>query len=174
MSGRWHRLGQGVHALLAFAQKPDLALARAQLSACEYRAFIALSRADQLHSLRVLNAILSADSGAPPALRAAALLHDIGKARHPLSVWQKTLAVVTQNIAPRLSRRLSRGRRLSWWRAPFIAQARHAAWGSAILRECGSQEQVIWLVEQHQTEASAHAGHPWQGLLRRLQAADRV
>ncbi len=169
-----HRLSQGLRALLAFAQPPDRKLARNTLTDCEYAAFIALSRADQLHSLRVLRNVLKAQSRPPRSLATAALLHDVGKARYHLSVWQKTLAVLLAAVAPGLSRRLGDDQRLNWWRAPFVVRRNHAAWGGAILRECGADEAVIWLVEQHQADAGAFEDHPWHQQLIQLQRADRA
>ena len=96
------RLAQGLRALLAFAASPDLALAQQHLTDCEFAAFRALSRSEQLHSLNVLRAVLEEQPRAPRILSAAALLHDVGKSRRRLAVWQKTLAVLIQSFAPAL------------------------------------------------------------------------
>ena len=168
------RLAQGLRALLAFATAPDLALAQKYLSKCEFAAFNTLSRSEQLHSLNVLRAILDAEPDAPRTLTAAALLHDVGKSRRRLAVWQKTLAVLVQAFAPALSRRLSREESPRAWRMPFIVRRHHPKWGGEILRACGSDSQLIWLVEQHQAEADAHQAHLAYPLLKRLQAADNA
>lgn len=168
------RLAQGLRALLAFATSPDLALAQKYLSNCEFAAFQAMSRSEQLHSLNVLRAVLDAQPNAPMALTAAALLHDVGKSRRRLAVWQKTLAVLFQSLAPALCQRLSREEAPSIWRIPFIVQQHHPKWGGEILRACGSDLELIWLVEQHQAETSEHQGHPAYKLLKRLQAADNA
>ncbi len=168
------RLAQGLRALLAFAMSPDLALARKHLTGCEYAAFSALSRSEQLHSLNVLRAVLDSQPSAPRALRAAALLHDVGKSRRRLAVWQKTLAVLMQSFAPALSQRLSRDESPGAWRNPFIVRRRHPQWGGEILRKCGSDSELIWLVEHHQAEASEMRKHPGYALLKCLQAADNA
>ena len=168
------RLAQGLRALFAFATPPDLALARPHLSDCEFAAFRSLSRSEQLHSLNVLRAVLHAEPKAPRTLMAAALLHDVGKSRRRLAVWQKTLVVLAQSMAPRLCQRLSREESPSAWRIPFIVQQHHAKWGGEILRACGSDSTLVWLVENHQAEANAHRSHPAYAVLKRLQSADNA
>ncbi len=167
------RLAQGLRALFAFATPPDLALARLYLSDCEFTAFCGLSRSEQLHSLNVLRAVDAAPRP-PRALMAAALLHDVGKSRRRLAVWQKTLVVLALALAPGLCQRLSHEESPSAWRIPFIVQQHHAKWGGEILRACDSDSQLIWLVEHHQAEAAAHQAHPAYGLLKQLQAADNA
>ena len=174
MKAALYRIGQGLRALSAFATAPDLALAAQHLTNCELKAFCALSRSEQLHSLNVLRALLNADATAPSALRAAALLHDAGKARARLNVWQKTCAVILTALAPMLSHALSEGEALTWWRAPFIVRRHHATWGAEILRACQSDAAVIWLVEHHQDNASDHRGHPLALQLIALQRADNA
>ena len=168
------RLAQGLRALFAFATPPDLALARRYLTDCEFAAFRGLSRSEQLHSLNVLRTVLAAAPNPPQALSAAALLHDVGKSRRRLAVWQKTLVVLALSLTPRLSHWLSREQSPGAWRTPFTVQRHHPKWGGEILRACGSDSQLIWLVEHHQAQAKAHQAHPAYALLKRLQAADNA
>ncbi len=172
MSRLLYRLGQGLRAGLAVASRPDLAHARRLLSDCEYAAFCRLSRADQLHSLRVLRAVTSADATAPQSLRKAALLHDIGKSRYPLAVWQKSAAVLVKSLAPGWYARLSAGDELTFWRAPFRVRAHHPRWSGEILRACGTEAAVVWLVEHHQSDAHSLGSQPLHAQLVALQHAD--
>ncbi len=174
MKATAHRFAQGAGALFAFARSPDLGLARRHLSACEYDAFRLMSRSEQLHSLNVLRKTLEADPAAPASLRTAALLHDVGKSRCRLSIWQKTLAVIIEAIAPRLSRRLSEDETISVWRAPFVVRRHHARWSGEILRNCGSSADVIWLAERHQDDLEQHRDSTRYDLLANLQGADGI
>ena len=131
-----------------------------------------MSRSEQLHSLNVLRKALAENPSAPKSLITAALLHDVGKSRHRLSVWQKTLGVIVEAAAPRAARRLSGNEAISFWRAPFIVRRQHASWGGEILRDCGSDADAVWLVERHQDCAEKYLGNWRYELLATLQSAD--
>ncbi len=167
-----HRLGQGLRAVLAFATSPDLDLAGRYLTQRELAAFTRMSRADQLHSLNVLRSVLRAEPAAPAVLTAAALLHDVGKSRYHLAVWQKTLAVLMLRFAPGLSQKLSHEESFSKWRALFVVRRNHPKWSGELLRECGSDTVVIWLAENHHGDAKHYRDHKYISLLTTLQAAD--
>lgn len=174
MTAARRRLGQGLRALMAFATSPDLNLARRYLTERELAEFVQLSRADQLHCLNVLRAVLRANPEAPPALTAAALLHDVGKSRYHLRVWQKTLAVLVLGLAPAHGRNLTLVEPPNSWRAPFIVHELHPKWSGELLRECGSEAAVIWLAENHHNDAEQYRGRKHYSLLKALQAADGI
>ena len=169
-----YRLGQGLRALFAPTLRPDASVAKPILSDCEFAAFCAMSRADQWHSLRVLDSVFRECPSPEIVLCRAALLHDVGKSRHPLAVWQKTLAVLVKAAAPGWSRDLGMDEALTLLRAPFVARAHHPRWGGEILRECGADDEVIWLVENHQKDANAFRGHPLHAQLVALRRADNI
>lgn len=137
-----------------------------------------MTRSEQLHSLRVLRRVLQAEPQAELDLRKAALLHDVGKARHPLSVWQKTAAVlygkvftVDSHLPAADPERLEQRTFLT---AALIVAQQHPAWSGEILRECASPAAVIWLAEHHQDPAEQHRQHANYVMLLALQAADRA
>ena len=172
MTSKVQRVQQGFRALLAFATPLDLALARQYLSHEELNAFQQMARAEQLHSLNVLRDVLEQSDATPHALAVAALLHDVGKSRYHLAVWQKTIAVLVKAFIPKLASYLARDETLNFWRAPFTVRKYHPQWGAELLRACQSDDIAIWLVEHHQDNANLHSNHSNYHLLCRLQTAD--
>ena len=172
MSLAKHRIGQGVRALLAIATPVNIQLAEQYLTAIEFAAFCAMSRAEQLHSLRALQEVLKQQDSTPRVLAASALLHDVGKSRYHLAVWQKTMCVIVTAVMPSLARQLGKNEGKSVLRAPFAVRQHHARWGRDILRYCQSEDEVEWLVENHQGLSESYRDHPCYSLLQRLQMAD--
>jgi hypothetical protein len=172
MTPKIQRVQQGFRALLAFATRLDIGLAQHYLSQEELNAFQQMARAEQLHSLNVLRDVLAQPDKTPHVLAVVALLHDVGKSRYHLAVWQKTVAVLVKAFMPRLASYLTRDETLNFWRAPFTIRKYHPKWGADILRACQSDNVTIWLAEHHQDNADHHIDHPNYQLLCRLQEAD--
>ena len=169
------RFRQGVRALFAFATPVDIELAAQYLNERQLQHFQAMSRSEQLHSLNVLRTLLAQGNDVPHDLSVAALMHDVGKSRYHLWVWQKTIAVLVKKFLPVLSQRLSRDTgTLYFWNAPFVVRQHHPRWSGDILRQCNSTETAIWLAEHHQEQASDWRDYPHYELLVRLQAADNA
>lgn len=166
-----YRLRQGLRALLAFTQPVDVALAEQTLTPALLDLFQRMDRGEQLHSLLVLRDVL-AGGEAPPELKAAALLHDVGKSCYPIGVWQKTLAVAAQTLRPGLYARLSQGVALNPIQRPFVVYAEHPRWGAQMVAEVGGSEALVWLIAHHADPLSQWQGHPYQEMLERLQRAD--
>lgn len=171
-----HRLLQGLRALFAFAQPVEIESAARYLSPEQLTLFRQMRRGEQLHSLRVLRDVLAAGDGAPdsamPDLAVAALLHDVGKTRYPLALWQKTLPVLVRPLLPDLFRRLSAGDPRRWWQRPFVVYSHHPVWSAELLAATGASSAAIWLVAHHQEQAEQWQNHVLFPLLKRLQAAD--
>lgn len=118
------------------------------LTAAECELFSRHTYADQWHSVRVLRTLREAGYNHPD-LAAAALLHDIGKARSPLSIWDRTLIVAGSAFFPRRAEAWGRGP-LDSWRRPFVARAQHPVWGAEMAIAAGSRPVVVELIRRHQ------------------------
>ncbi|MCS6836275.1 MAG: hypothetical protein NZ750_09690 [Anaerolineae bacterium] len=172
------RLRQGVRALLADLRPLDEELAARTLDAVQLALFRRMTRSEQLHSLNVLRDVLAQAAETPRDLAQAALLHDVGKTLCPLSVAQRSLAVVIATLWPALDRRwrgadpqaaLEQLSTLPWWRVGSVVRYHHPAWGAQLAQSAGLSARALWLIAHH---AEAIDDHPHAALLRRLQQAD--
>lgn len=136
----------------------------AVLTPAERDLFALFSPADQWHSVRVLHTLRQAGYN-DPDLAAAALLHDIGKIRFPLSAWDRTVIVIGQTLLPDRVTAWGRGP-AAGWRRPFVIRAQHPAWGAEMAAVAGSRPRVIDLIRCH---ADPPGDDP---LIRALQWAD--
>jgi hypothetical protein len=168
-----YRITQGLRAILAFTQEVDYSLPERYLSPPLLEAFKCMSTSEQLHSIRVLRAVLAQEAHTPHELAVAALMHDCGKARYPLSVYGKSIVVVVEKLMPPLYRYANQMNpaQVAWAR-PFVVRAQHPAWSAEVLREAGAAAGAVWLVEHHQEIVAMWMEHPQAGLLWRLQRAD--
>ncbi|RMG78413.1 MAG: HD domain-containing protein [Chloroflexi bacterium] len=168
-----YRIRQGTQALLAFTQTVNLQLVQQYLSSEQYMLFLTMRHSEQLHAVQVLNTVLEQEEQTPQDLAVAALLHDVGKARYRIYIWQKTIAVLAKRFLPKLYERWSEDvAPHQWWRRPFIIKAHHPRWGAEMLAETNASERAIWLVAHHQDNADDWKEHPDYHLLLRLQKAD--
>lgn len=161
-----YRIQQGLRALLSFSQAVDYELAGRYLNDRQMALFRQMKRSEQLHSLNVLRDVQAQESATPHDLAVAALLHDVGKIRYPLAIWQKTISVLVRRFAPRLYLRLSDGDPAHALNRPFAVNRHHPAWGAELLAQAETSERARWLVAHHADR------DPTDPLLRRLQRAD--
>jgi hypothetical protein len=131
--------------------------------------FARYSPADQWHALRVLHMLRDAGYNHPDLL-AAALLHDVGKTRYPLSVWDRVVIVVGQGLLGRRTERWGDGEPRGW-RRPFVVRAQHPAWGAGMAAAAGTRPGVVALIRRHQEKPVSGTGDQ-EILLRQLQWAD--
>ncbi|MCS6908270.1 MAG: HD domain-containing protein [Anaerolineales bacterium] len=147
------------------------------LSAEQIRLFAELDRSEQAHALRVCRKLLS-EGESDPVLLAAALLHDIGKIRYRLRLWERAWIVLFRWIGRKFRIRLElNGRGLEeaqWWKRALLVGECHPLWGAELLRHQGVDEQVIWLVEHHQDWEIAERRDIKGVLLKKLLQADQA
>jgi hypothetical protein len=166
------RFRQGIRALLAFTQDVDYALAATYLNDRQMSLFKQMGRSEQLHSLNVLRSVLAQSPQTPHDLAVAALLHDVGKSRRNMAVWQKTISVLVKTFLPPLNHYLSKDDKLTFWNAPFVVRCWHPKWSAELLAETDASECVLWLAGHHADAAEQWHEHPYYPLLLRLQQAD--
>ena len=130
-----------------------------------------MDRGEQLHSLAVLRDVM-AQGDVPSDLAVAALLHDVGKSRYPISVWQKTWAVMIGALLPGAYRRWSKGSPLNLWERPFVVYEQHPLWSAELLQAAGASEASCWLVAHHASRVETAPTGIQLEWLKRLQQAD--
>ena len=79
------------------------------------------SLSDQWHSYHVFCTLQEAGHNQPDLLTAA-LLHDVGKSRMPLAIWERVLIVLAQATVPHKTMRWGAGT-ITRWKRPFIVKA---------------------------------------------------
>ena len=141
----------------------------AVLSPTEQQLFRRFSPSDQWHSYRVA-ALLQAAGQTHSDLLAAALLHDIGKTRIPISVIDRSLIVLAQWLFPQRIAQWGAGEPVGWKR-PFVVKMQHPEWGAQMVTEAGSRQLAVSLIRRHQDKL-IEVNNEEDCLLQLLQWAD--
>ncbi len=165
-----YRVGQFLQAVRARPEVGDLAQALKHLDPPLFRLFLQMSPDEQAHSLRVLHLLL-AEGQDDPDLLAAALLHDVGKSRMGLRLWERVLATL---LGPFVQHREKSGRKEAssgWTRALAVASL-HPAWGAELIEAAGGSQQLQELVRRHQDPIRRPPATRLESLLHALQQAD--
>jgi hypothetical protein len=125
---------------------------------------------ERQHSLSVLHT-LQTRGETHPALLAAALVHDCGKARVPYWLWERAIVVIVTRLAP--------GRAVQWgqgtaqgWRRPFVVSQQHPTWGAEMAAAAGADPLTVELIAIHACMIDHPPSNEFEQLLAALQAAD--
>lgn len=121
-----------------------------QLTAVEQSLFNQYAPADKMHVYAVFRTLKVAGHQNPHLLTAA-LLHDVGKARYTLSVWDRVWPVLLKKIAPSLYEKWG-DEEPTGWKRPFVIIKQHPEWGAKMAEEAGSHEIVVSLIRRHQVK----------------------
>jgi hypothetical protein len=149
----------------------ELAPAHSILTTDQMKLFSRLQPSEQIHALRVLQTI-QRQGESDPDLQTAALLHDIGKVRAPLKIWERVVIVLGKGFFPKRAKIWGSGQPQGWKR-PFVIAEQHPAWGSEMASEAGTSSLALSLIGRHQSpdeypSSDQHENH----LLNILQNAD--
>ena len=169
-----YRVRQFAKAVFRRPAPEEIEIARRVLSPAQFSLFAELQPGEQAHSLDVLQK-LAGQGEDDPDLLAAALLHDAGKSRFPLRLWERVLIV--------LIKRFSAGKAQQWgaewqmsgsprWKRPFAVALLHPAWGAEMSAQAGTSPQAVTLIRCHQDLPDEVQDDHINSLLRKLQAAD--
>jgi len=149
----------------------ELAPARSILTAEQMKLFRQLQPSEQIHALNVLQTI-QAQGETVPDLQVAALLHDIGKARAPLKIWERVVIVLGKELFPNRIQSWGEGQPQGWKR-PFVIAEQHPTWGAEMATQAGTPPLAVSLIERHQSsEPVSPSSQKEDQLLHILQAAD--
>jgi len=170
-----YRVRQFAHYLRGARPGPtEQALVQTHLGPRLAELFGRMSPGEQAHSLRVALALLARGESAP-ALLIAALLHDVGKTRAPVSLPGRVLVVLAGRFAPGWAARLGQHSAGAGWLArPFVTAHQHAAWGADLAAEAGAPALAVALIRRHQAALAAPPHTEEDRLLAALRAADEA
>ncbi len=164
---------------LALGSRPapaDLQLAAALLGPHLFELFSQMQPSEQAHSLQVLQR-LPAGCTLERELVLAALLHDCGKIRQPLRLWERAWIVLLKTWQPARARAwgaqpLARARSMPFWQRPLLTAEQHAAWGAELAEHQGAPALTCALIRYHQDRQPPGLDERARQLLVALQAAD--
>jgi len=173
-----YRAGQFREAVLAAPEPADLKLAEAYLNPAQMTLFSQMQPGEQAHSLRVFKLLLHENEDSHDLL-VAALLHDVGKSRYPLLLWERVYIVVLKALLPNHTQEWGLDTQTKEpdlhkfsWRRPFIVAEQHPHWGAEMAFAAGATPLSASLILKHQTTISADPAAIEDRLLLELQAAD--
>jgi putative nucleotidyltransferase with HDIG domain len=118
--------------------------------------FMEMKENDQAHSLWVYHQIQQQEIENPD-LFVASLLHDIGKSRYPLSLWDRLVIVLGSALFPAQVKNWGKGGAKGWKRA-FAISEQHASWGAEMAYQAGASAMVVSLIRRHQDKVDDRNG----------------
>lgn len=149
------------------------------LTPSQIELFNLMQESEQAHSLTVLKELRKrGDENID--LQAAALLHDVGKVRAPLRLWERVLVVIVNAFCPQCVQKwgsIPDGDTLNGlgWRRAFVVAEQHPLWGADLVSQTGASALVVSLIARHQEKippAQDSGDSMEDALLRKLQMVD--
>lgn len=170
----WYRLNQFRNALGGRLSEDEYAQVSDILGPDLMALFDEMHPSEQAHSLRVTRQLVS-DQETDPDLLKAALLHDVGKNKHPLRLWERVIIVLGRALFPQKADIWGIGNPTGWQR-PFVIARQHPGWGAEMVSTAGGSRLCVDLIRYHQESFQEGARKdpvlPPLDLLAKLQKAD--
>jgi hypothetical protein len=135
--------------------------------------FSQLAPSEQAHAWRVWQDVLGQGQN-DPDLQIAALLHDVGKIRYRLHLWERVWIVLGQGLGAQRGQRWGQVSlaEAKFWQKAFVVAEQHPQWGAELLQGQVSAG-CAWLVAHHaDPHLPPQAPSLWREWLAHLQAAD--
>ncbi len=169
MTGARYRVWQFGRLLTGRVSAEALAEVRGWLTPPLFELFCHMAPAEQYHAYCVRQTLMT-QGHTDRDLLTAALLHDVGKGKMPLAVWEKVMIVLGLKFIPRLAEKWGRAVTVqpSWLARPFAVAVQHPAWGADMVEAAGGSASVASLIRHHQNKSQELAWLP------ELQAADNA
>jgi len=148
----FYRLHQFAQAICPVIAKEELAWAYSLLPPNAHALFTAQPLPEQRHALDVA-LDLEKQGIEDPQLLIAALLHDCGKIKSPLKIWQRVAIVLLQK-APRIVwDTLAKSHRSFF---SFLQTAeKHPEWGAEMALNIGLEQDIVELIREHHSPKSS-------------------
>lgn len=138
------------------------------------RLFMEMQPSEQAHSLDIFHTLVE-NGETSNDLLSAALLHDVGKSRYPLKVWERIIIVISKALLPKKVHEWGKSSPRGWKR-PFVVSEQHALWGAQMVEKAGASSITIEIIRRHQDQTTinplANSNHTADILLNRLQLLD--
>jgi len=171
-----YRLRQFWRTLPVKTDPRELEQAKARLNSAQWELFERLQLGEKRHALAMLHHLL-AQGEQQPDLLVAALLHDTGKLRYPLSPMERAMVVLAEAVVPARVRNwgsLPDGgfESLPRWRKAFVVAEHHASWGADLAHMAGASPLAETLIREHHHPQALSTVGEGSSLLRKLWAVD--
>ena len=144
-----YRAGQFWRAVTSVPDQTGIELAQSLLSLALQALFLKMQPSETNHSLEITRR-LTASGETDPDLLAGALLHDVGKSRSPLNVWERAVVVLTKRFFPGTLQRWGASGETPGWKRIFVVAEQHPAWGAVLAASAGASHLTVNLIRRHQ------------------------
>ncbi len=167
-----YRINQFKLALWAKPSQKDLNYAKDILNLKQFELFTKLQDSEQAHAIAVCRQ--TEGQGHHQAdLLTAALLHDIGKIRYPLRLWERVFIVIAKSFDTEYFEKRWDEEGKGLFRI-FAIAAQHPAWGAELAKQVETSPMAVSLIQRHQDEMPNVIETEEDRLLEILQKNDNI